>query len=184
MSTTTPNQPNHHPENLPTHDQTYNHNQTDPDPDSSRTAEAKTAFTASLNSIGTNYDHPLRARAENLHSTEAILRGQEEQVAEATAGLGRQNREMEGLLDGGREGLKEIGDVQNWAEVLERDLLVVEEVLRDVEGDRGDGRENGVDRGAHDGVVHDHGLLDGNEAHREDGARAANNAKKGWLKWW
>lgn len=157
----------------------------DPNADQTRTTEAKAAFTASLNSIGTNYDHPLRARAETLHSTEAILRAQEDQVAAATAGLGRQNGEMEGLLDGGREGLKEIGDVQNWAELLERDLLVVEEVLRDVEGDDhdhglvdedGEGRDGDVQGDVQGGVQTD--------ADGPDGARAANKAKKGWLKWW
>ena len=34
--------------------------------------------------------------------------------------------------------LKELGDIQNWAEVLERDLLVLEETMR-----MGEGEESG-----------------------------------------
>lgn len=55
-------------------------------------------------------------------------------------------------MDGARQGLKEIGDVQNWAEMIERDLLVVEEVLRQVEGHAG---HDDLDMGYHDNYVHD-----------------------------
>lgn len=37
------------------------------------------------------------------------------------------------MLEKGEKGLKEVGDVQNWAECIERDLLVLEETLREVE---------------------------------------------------
>lgn len=44
--------------------------------------------------------------------------------------------------------MKELGDIQNWAEVLERDLLVVEEALRMGEGEEG---EEGKGRGGKGG---------------------------------
>lgn len=37
--------------------------------------------------------------------------------------------------------LKELGDIQNWAEVLERDLLVLEETVRE-----GEEREREIER--------------------------------------
>ena len=40
-----------------------------------------------------------------------------------------------------REKLKELGDIQNWAEVLERDLLVLEETVRE-----GEEREREMER--------------------------------------
>ena len=56
-------------------------------------------------------------------------------------------------MESARGKLKELGDIQNWAEVLERDLLVVEEAVRMGEevvgwegmggGWMGGGRENG-----------------------------------------
>lgn len=150
----------------------------------SRTNEARTAFTASLNAIGHNYDQPLRTRAETLHEMDTILRGQEDEVSTATAGLGRQNAEMEGALDTAREGLKEIGDVQNWAEILERDLLVVEEVLRDVEGgcDGDPGSDVDVDvSGSGSGGSGD--ARPETEVDEHQGIRATDG-KKGWFKWW
>ncbi|PKX99148.1 uncharacterized protein P174DRAFT_427372 [Aspergillus novofumigatus IBT 16806] len=106
---------------------------------SQRTLEAKAAFTASLRSAGANYDAELRDRARTLHENAAALDKQEAELRRTTAELGRQNEQWEKVADTAREGLKEIGDVQNWAELIERDLLVVEEMLREVEA-----REEGV----------------------------------------
>lgn len=44
--------------------------------------------------------------------------------------------------------LKELGDIQNWAEVLERDLLVLEETVRE-----GEEREREMERRRKAGVV-------------------------------
>ncbi|RHZ51035.1 uncharacterized protein CDV56_107125 [Aspergillus thermomutatus] len=100
---------------------------------SQRTQEAKAAFTASLRSAGANYDAELRDRARTLHENGAALDKQEAELRRTTAELGRQNEQWAKVADTAREGLKEIGDVQNWAELIERDLLVVEEMLREVE---------------------------------------------------
>ena len=47
------------------------------------------------------------------------------------------------MADESRGKLKEIGDIQNWAEILERDLLVLEETVRLGEGERREGRKTG-----------------------------------------
>lgn len=95
-----------------------------------RTAEARTAFTATLTSVSKSLDSELIDRARVLHNNATAIESQEEQVRHATAQLGRRNDELESIIGHGWEGLKEIGDVQNWAEFIERDLLVVEETLR------------------------------------------------------
>jgi len=41
------------------------------------------------------------------------------------------------MADNSRGKLKEIGDIQNWAEMIERDFLVVEETLRLVDETNG-----------------------------------------------
>ena len=168
---------------VPDHDHDHDPDQGQGQDDETRTAEARTAFTASLNAIGQNYDQPLRARAETLHEMDTIVRGQEDEVSSATAGLARQNAEMEGTLDTAREGLKEIGDVQNWAELLERDLLVVEDVLRDVEGrDAGSASDlDGESRGGGGGGGGERPQAEVNEQH---GGTRATDGKKGWFKWW
>ena len=94
------------------------------------TAEAHTAFTASLRSVGSNLDADLRARAANLHENAAALTKQEADVKKETEILNKQNDQLQKLADQGREGLKAVGDLQNWAELIERDLLIMEETLR------------------------------------------------------
>ncbi|EYE97810.1 uncharacterized protein EURHEDRAFT_450511 [Aspergillus ruber CBS 135680] len=146
-----------------------------------RTTEAKTAFTASLSSIGNNHDAPLRARASLLHANATALSQQENDIVQATEDLGRSNGELEGAADKAREGLKEIGDVQNWAEVIERELLVLEEVVKGVE-EKIEEQEGGVDgdgaeQRGNDGVGR---RVDGNG----NGNGNGNGESSGWLKWW
>lgn len=133
-----------------------------------RTAEAKTAFTASLLSVGANHDAELRSRAKTLHENTNILSKQEADVARTTADLGKQNEQWEKVTDKARDGLKEIGDVQNWAEVIERDLLVLEETVRMVE------------EGGRDG----HGEGSAGEQRSGDAEVNGDGKKGGWLKWW
>ncbi|KAL4920139.1 hypothetical protein BDW62DRAFT_199227 [Aspergillus aurantiobrunneus] len=171
------------------------------------TREAVSAFTASLHSLGANYTTDLVDRAKTLHGNSEALRTQEEQLARTTADLRRQNAEWGKIADEARNGLKEIGDVQNWAEMIERDLLVVEEVLGAVEeedlvgdldldlerrgagegGERGDERSVGEGGG---GVV-----LNGNAGVNGDGKRNGEEdgkgkgkgkepEKRGWFSWW
>ncbi|KAL4958778.1 uncharacterized protein BDV14DRAFT_206296 [Aspergillus stella-maris] len=104
---------------------------------------AVSAFTASLHSLGQNYTSSLVDRAKVLHENSAALESQEEELARTTANLAKQNNEWEKIADEARTGLKEIGDVQNWAELIERDLLVVEDVLAALEEDCGEERGEG-----------------------------------------
>jgi hypothetical protein len=118
-----------------------------------RTAEARAAVTASLTSVGTSLDATIRTRTADLHANSAAISKQEKELAKATAALAKQSAEWEKVLQGGTKKLNEVGDVQNWAEMLERDLLVLEETVRLVErGDRDGEGEAEADRGA-SGVV-------------------------------
>ncbi|QSS66135.1 hypothetical protein I7I51_06988 [Histoplasma capsulatum] len=94
------------------------------------TTEAKAAFTASLTSVGTNLDADLRMRAQALHDNDNAIKKQEEKLKKTTQDLAKQSKELEKLADMGRKGLNEVGDLQNWAELIERDLLITEETLR------------------------------------------------------
>ncbi|KAL2861075.1 uncharacterized protein BJX67DRAFT_386011, partial [Aspergillus lucknowensis] len=94
-----------------------------------QTDEARTAFIASLHSLSAPHTTELVERAKILHANEAALRAQEDQLVRTTGDLAKMNGAWEGVAEEARRGLKEIGDVQNWAEVIERELLVVEESL-------------------------------------------------------
>lgn len=95
-----------------------------------RTNEARAAFVSSLNAVGSYGDAELQARAKDLHSNAATISRQEAQVTERAEALAKHTAQFQQLADESRGKLKEIGDVQNWAELLERDLQVLEETLR------------------------------------------------------
>ncbi|KAJ6788598.1 hypothetical protein PWT90_05494 [Aphanocladium album] len=90
-------------------------------------AEARTAVVAS---IGNMLDTELQGRATILHENAAALDKQERDVLAATDGLRREREKLAREADGAARRLKEVGNVQNWAEVLERGFLVLEETVR------------------------------------------------------
>lgn len=105
-----------------------------------RTAEARTAFLASLQSVGSTADAGLQGRATDINSNSAAIAKQEQQLKDSTAALAKETAKYQKLTDETRTKLKEIGDVQNFAEVIEREMMVLEETLRIIEnGEEGDG---------------------------------------------
>ena len=123
---------------------TTNSTSNNPLPDhSQRTSEARAAFTATLTSIGTSLDSDLQARASDIHSNSAAIAKQEADVLKQGAALKKESDRYQKVADESRGKLKEIGDIQNWAEMLERDLLVLEETVRLGEEGRREGRKTG-----------------------------------------
>ncbi|GJN84729.1 hypothetical protein PLIIFM63780_008293 [Purpureocillium lilacinum] len=119
-----------------------------PSPSSERhVAEARAAVVAS---IGNMLDSQLQTRASVLHDNAAALDRQERDVLAATEGLRRERERLAREADAAARKVKELGNVQNWAEVLERGFLVLEETVRLANGgsDRGDGGEDGDEDGS------------------------------------
>jgi hypothetical protein len=110
--------------------------------DSQRIAEAKAAVTASLESVIAPIDADLKQRAIDLHANAAAIARQEAMIKQETEGLAKQTAKWNKELEVGSRKLKELGDAQNWAELLERDLLVLEEVVRLKEGRVDEGRDS------------------------------------------
>lgn len=103
---------------------------TPPSPSPQQTAEARAAFTASLLSAGTStVESDLKARAGDLHANTAAIDRQEQALLKETKNLGKESDKWQRVVDDGARGVKETGDVQNWAEMLERDLCVLEDTL-------------------------------------------------------
>ncbi|KAJ5856506.1 GCN5-like 1 [Penicillium soppii] len=156
--------------------------------DDQRKKEALAAFTATLHSVGTNLEAPLRDRAANIQSNALALERQEAELAENTARLARQNEQWVGLADETREGLKEIGDVQNWAEMIERDLLALEDMMDNVEGRNKDADEDGSHGGRGNGLENGNGNGNGDLNGHVDGIDNIDSGKKPeskrWLQWW
>ncbi|PSN61278.1 hypothetical protein BS50DRAFT_604224 [Corynespora cassiicola Philippines] len=99
-----------------------------------RTAEARAAVAASLASVGSSVDNEMRTRAADLHANAEAISKQEKELEKQTAALAKQSAQWQKMADNSTKKLNEIGDIQNWAEMIERDLLVLEETLRLVEG--------------------------------------------------
>lgn len=171
-----------------------------PSPSTSTSAhqkqEALAAFTATLHSVGTNLETPLRDRASLITANEAALERQEAELAAHTARLARENAAWAGLADETREGLKEIGDVQNWAEMIERDLLILEEMMGEVEGKNleGEGEDGGEDGNGDEVVQNGVVLVNGNGSGSGSGngnghgkgkkVDGKGDQSKSWLRWW
>lgn len=126
-----PPHPQHHPhqQHLPPH-----HHQppplleTLPSAETQRhIAEARAAVVASM---GNMLDTELQGRAAILHDNAAALDKQERDVVAATEALWREREKLAREADGAARKLREVGNVQNWAEVLERQFLVLEETVR------------------------------------------------------
>lgn len=106
--------------------------------------EARAAVLGSLQSAGSAYDSQLQRRATDLHENAAAISTQELKLKQLTTDLAKETETWRKEADKGSDGLKQFGDLQNWAEVMERDLLVVEETLRLVEnGHRADSASGG-----------------------------------------
>ncbi|KAJ0165222.1 hypothetical protein CTA2_11965 [Colletotrichum tanaceti] len=90
-------------------------------------SEARAAVVAS---IGNMLDGELQTRARMLHSNAAALDKQERDVVRATDALRKENDKLARFAGDAARRVKELGNVQNWAEVLERDFLVLEETFR------------------------------------------------------
>ncbi|OLN87171.1 hypothetical protein CCHL11_03618 [Colletotrichum chlorophyti] len=139
-------------------------------------AEARQAVVAS---IGNMLDGELQSRARMLHANAAALDAQERDVARATEALRKENDKLARFAGDAARRVKELGNVQNWAEVLERDFLVLEETFRLVrEGSEGTGSwsgsrswsESGSEVGDRDGDVRMEGGSDGMDKGKKVGA--------------
>lgn len=112
-------------------------------PTPQQTAEARAAFLASLNSTGSSVSSALQTRAQDIHHNAIAISEQEKEVKNETDALGKESKKYDKVVEDGAKKLKELGDVQNWAEMLEKDLLVLEETMR-IADEEEDQRRDGV----------------------------------------
>ncbi|KAK9414577.1 hypothetical protein SUNI508_11150 [Seiridium unicorne] len=101
-----------------------------------QTAQARAALVGTISNL---LDVELQGRASLLHSNAKALEVQERDVAKATEALRKENDKLIKVVKEGSKKVLETGNVQNWAEVLERDFLVLEDTLRQVRRGSGGG---------------------------------------------
>jgi hypothetical protein len=132
-----------------------------------------------MNNIGSSLDHTLKSRAQTLHANSSQLTRQEKDVTRATEGLRRETDKLKKVAEEGQRKVKELGNVQNWAEMLERDFLLLEETLRLVQnGNRP--REGGSgDYEGSDWETSGSGSWSGSEDGERDDGSIAGDLRRG-----
>lgn len=83
---------------------------------------------------------PLTERTEAIVSASQSIAAQKRVLGQDTQKLSQQAQELEKTIDQSVDQLKELGDLHNWAEVVFRDISVIEETLRMVEEQEADSR--------------------------------------------
>jgi uncharacterized protein HemX len=116
---------------------------TSPEETTRAQSEARAAVLATLSSAGASYTSQLQTRAADLHANSAAIDKQQVELAKARKGLAGETAKLEKEVDKALKGMRDYGDVQNWAEMLERDFMVLEETMRLVEGKGEVERESG-----------------------------------------
>jgi hypothetical protein len=98
--------------------------------------EARAAVLASLESAGSAYAEEVQDRATDIHSQSKTIQNQERDLTKNTKALAKENKLLQREADRGLKAIKELGDAENWADVLERDFLVLEETMRLVDEEK------------------------------------------------
>ncbi|KAF1826336.1 uncharacterized protein K489DRAFT_300740, partial [Dissoconium aciculare CBS 342.82] len=92
--------------------------------------EARAAVLASLESAGSSHAAQLQQRATDIHLQSKTIQQQERDLAKNTKALAKETKLLQREADRAVTAMKELGDVENWANMMEQDFLVLEETMR------------------------------------------------------
>ncbi|GAB1728568.1 hypothetical protein NU195Hw_g7118t1 [Hortaea werneckii] len=106
-------------------------------PNQTAQTEARAAILATLSAAGSHYSTFTQHKAQDLHANSHAIANQEAALAKSTRDLEKEGKKWAREAEKATKGLNRFGDLQNWAEILERDFVVLEETLRLVEGGEG-----------------------------------------------
>ncbi|KAI6862066.1 hypothetical protein KC343_g5909 [Hortaea werneckii] len=119
-------------------------------PNQKAQTEARAAILATLSAAGSHYSALSQHKAQDLHANSQAIANQEAALAKSTQDLEKEGKKWAREAEKATRGLNRFGDLQNWAEMLERDFVVLEETLRLVEGGEGlgEGEEESASGGS------------------------------------
>ncbi|KAI7217103.1 hypothetical protein KC333_g4422 [Hortaea werneckii] len=115
-------------------------------PNQKAQTEARAAILATLSSAGSHYSTLNQQKAQDLHANSHAIAVQEAALAQSTKELETERKKWAKEAEKATKGLNQFGDLQNWAEMMERDFFVLEETLRLVEGRDGEESASGGSR--------------------------------------
>ncbi|KAF8472075.1 GCN5-like 1 [Kalaharituber pfeilii] len=112
-----------------------------------RAEESRKHLHTTLHNLGSQIDTDLRDRITTIHQNAQSLETQTRTLKNRTAALSKTTRQWSAMTEGARSRLKEIGDIQNWAEMIEHELLVMEETMNIVCDEEALLRETNAEQG-------------------------------------
>ncbi|KAK7202767.1 hypothetical protein BZA70DRAFT_93106 [Myxozyma melibiosi] len=99
------------------------------------TADLRRQFYKDLQSLTQYVDRDLRQRITSVHANSKHIATQSKEIRVRTGALAKDATKWEELSGKATQALKEAGDVQNWAEILEVEISALEETMRIVRGE-------------------------------------------------
>ncbi|ODQ56461.1 hypothetical protein SAICODRAFT_28601 [Saitoella complicata NRRL Y-17804] len=82
-------------------------------------------------------DNGVRYRISTIHTNSTNIASQTRSLSTHSARLTKSVKQWQDMAGGARGQLKQVGDLENWAEVLEREVRVLEEAVGMARGSRG-----------------------------------------------
>lgn len=96
--------------------------------ETARAAQARLA--QDLAAIPAALEAPLVEKITEIHANQKLIRAQVDRLEADVQLLRKLNKKCGTFTTSTRNKLKEYGDVQNWAELVDQDLRVIEETIR------------------------------------------------------
>jgi GCN5-like protein 1 (GCN5L1) len=92
--------------------------------------QAATRLETELNLVPKSVESPLKAKMAEIHENKRRISRQTEKLEEKTFVVSKITREYKNLFKATDNRIKEVGDVQNWAELVDQDIRVLERVVQ------------------------------------------------------
>ncbi|ODQ63714.1 hypothetical protein NADFUDRAFT_53369 [Nadsonia fulvescens var. elongata DSM 6958] len=87
-------------------------------------------FVNDVEAIPRAFDEVMQTRARNLHKNRQSIANQADNLKNQTTALTKQTKLWKQLAKDANSKLKQGGDLQNWAELVDRDIRILEETVK------------------------------------------------------
>lgn len=92
-------------------------------------ANAAQNFSKHLEQVGNDIDQPLRDRIQEVYDSDKLITQQRQRLSKQTTDLNKTTKQIQNLTDSALNRVKETGDVQNWAEMIDERLRILEQTV-------------------------------------------------------
>lgn len=93
-------------------------------------SQAATRLELEFNMVPQSVEAPLKAKMSEVHENKKRIERQVEKMEEKIFAMGKLKKEYMNLYKVTNDRIKEAGDVQNWAEMLDQDIRILERIVQ------------------------------------------------------